>query len=65
VNIPSSVIASLLMAFSVGSAQTLVRPHPCLLYTHADIQQYRRRIAPSPADKAAFDDLLREAEKIL
>src|ERR1700722_2081658 len=56
-------ILSLLMVVPIGSAQTLGRPHPYLLYTNADIQQYRVRISGSPADKAAYDDLLRDAEK--
>jgi hypothetical protein len=51
------------MAFPVASAQTLARPHPYLLYTDADIQKYRERITASPADKAAYDDLLRDAKK--
>jgi hypothetical protein len=53
----------LLAAFPIAGAQTLGRPHPYLLYTDADIQTYRERIASSPADKAAYDDLLRNAEK--
>jgi hypothetical protein len=56
-------IASLLLALPITGAQTLGRPHPYLLYTDADIQQYRERIGSSPADKAAYDDLLEEAEK--
>jgi hypothetical protein len=52
-----------LAAFPVVDAQTLVGPHPYLLYTDAAIQQYRERISSSPADKAAYDDLLRDAAK--
>jgi hypothetical protein len=53
----------LLVPLPVAAAQTLGRPHPYLLYTDAAIQTYRERIAGSPAEKAAFDDLLRDAEK--
>ncbi len=59
-----SAIVSLLMVFPVASAQTLRGPHPYLLYTDADIQQYRGRIAGSPTEESAFDDLLRDAEKV-
>lgn len=56
-------IASLLIVLPTTGAQTLGRPHPYLLYTDAEIQQYRERISSSPADKAAYDDLLQETEK--
>lgn len=53
----------LLGPFTIAGAQTPGRPHPYLLYTSQDIQRYHERIAASPADKAAFDDLVRDAEK--
>jgi len=56
-------IASLLIIAPLAGAQTLGRPHPYLLYTDADIQQYRERISSASADKAAYDDLLRDAQK--
>ena len=58
-------IASLLLALPITGAQTLGRPHPYLLYTDVDIQQYRERIGSSPADKAAYDDLLEEASDVV
>jgi hypothetical protein len=59
-----SAIVSLLMVGQTASAQTLGRPHPYLLYTDADIRHYRDRIATSPADKSAYDEFLRDAEKV-
>src|SRR5271156_1354960 len=56
-------IASSLIVFPVAGAQTLAGHHPYLLYTDANIQQYRERIARSPNDKAAYDDLLADTEK--
>jgi len=56
-------VASLLPFAPVAGAQTLGRSHPYLVYIDADMQQYRERIAASPADKAAYDDLLRDAAK--
>ena len=47
----------------IAGAQTLQRPHPYLLYTDSDIQKYRERLAASPIDKTAYEDLLRDAEK--
>jgi hypothetical protein len=44
-------IVSLLMVAPIAGAQTLGRPHPYLLYTDADIQQYRARLGSSPTDK--------------
>jgi oligo-alginate lyase len=57
-------IASLLMVLTTAGAQTLGRSHPYLLYTDADIQQYRERIGSSPADTAAYDKLLQETEEL-
>jgi hypothetical protein len=61
VKLASFAIASLLVIAPLAGAQTLGRPH--LLYTDADIQQYRERVSSSSVDKAAYDDLLRDAQK--
>jgi oligo-alginate lyase len=56
-------LMSLLIVSLIARGQTLRGTHPYLLYTDADIQQYRGQSGSSPADKAAFDDLLRDAVK--
>ena len=58
------VFLSMAGTVQLSGAQSLRGPHPYLMYTQVDIEQFESRLGASASDEATFDALVKNAENM-